>query len=224
MKSSFPKEVLISGRVRVCLDLVKKFSIRGKVVVDIGSSFGWLEKELVKEKPKTLYGIETNKAAVEFAKTNVPGVEFIHGDGTKIPLKDTSVDLLILFDVLEHIPAGSENALLGEINRVLKKGGALLLSTPNQHFLSNLFDVAWFFGHRHYSKQSIYQMLTNSGFNILEFNVRGSIISSLYLTWFYIAKRFFRTNQPRNSFFEKLDDDGYRGTGITDIFLSAEKI
>lgn len=222
--ADYPDQVLISGRVRVCLDLVKKFSVRGKVVVDIGSSFGWLEKELVKEKPKILYGIESNKAAVEFAKTNVPGVEFIHGDGAKIPLKKTSADLLILFDVLEHVPAGSESALLGEINRVLKKGGTLLLSTPNQHFLSNLLDVAWFFGHRHYSKQKIYQMLTNSGFKVLEFNVRGSIISSLYLTWFYIAKRILKTSQPRNSFFEKLDDDGYRKAGITDIFLSAEKI
>lgn len=222
--SDFPKEVLISGRVRVCLDLVKRFSLRGKVVVDIGSSFGWLEKELIKEKPKTLYGIESNKAAVDFARTNVPGVEFIHGDGAKIPLKKSSADLLILFDVLEHVPAGSENTLLGEINRVLKKGGTLLLSTPNQHFLSNLFDVAWYFGHRHYSKETVSKMLAENGFKVAQLETKGSILSSLYLTWFYIAKRILGTNQPRSSFFEKLDDDGYQKTGITDIFLSAIKI
>lgn len=45
-------------------------------------------------------------------------------------LADNSFDTVICFQVIEHIH--NDNKLLSEIKRVLKPGGALLLTTPNQ--------------------------------------------------------------------------------------------
>ena len=47
-----------------------------------------------------------------------------------IPLDAGSADAVLLADVIEHLP-GSPLPLLGEIRRVLKPGGWLVLTTPN---------------------------------------------------------------------------------------------
>lgn len=220
----FPTKVPISGRVRVCLELIKEQNIKNKVVVDIGSSFGWLEKEMVNMEAKKIIGVERDKTAVEFAKKKVKGANFLIGVASSIPLPENIADVVILYDVIEHVPKGTEDQVLSEIKRILKKGGILLFSTPNQHILSNLFDIAWYFGHRHYSKKTVTRMLKGHGFKILTIISKGSIFSSIYLTWFYIAKRIQKTPQPRSTLFEQLDDKGYQGEGITDIFLVAQKI
>ena len=223
MKKYFSKTVPISGRVRVCLDLVKEQNIKGKVILDIGSSFGWLEKEIIKFVPKKLVGVEMDEGAVKFAKKNIKGASFLVGTALDIPLPKNFADLICFFDVLEHVPKGAEFEVLDEITRVLKKGGKLLFSTPNNNLFSNIFDIAWYFGHRHYSKAQVTKLLQNRGFKIEKIMVCGSVLSSLYLTWFYIAKRIFNTPQPRNRLFEWLDDLGYRGNGITDIFIVVQK-
>lgn len=220
----FPKKVLISGRVRTCLNLVLEQNIKNKTIVDIGSSFGWLEKELLRYGPKKVIGIEMNEDAVKFARKNIKESEFIVGDALNLPLKKNFADIAILFDVIEHVPKNSEIQVLNEVNRILKKRGLLLLSTPNNNLFANLFDIAWYFGHRHYFKDEINKILETAGFKVLKIQTRGSIFSSIYLTWFYIFKRLLNTDQPRSKFFEKLDDLGYQGEGITDIFLIAQKI
>lgn len=220
----FPKKVLISGRVGVCVDLVKKQNVRGKVVVDVGSSFGWLDKEIIKLGAGKVIGIEPDVSAVAFAKKDVSRGEFFVGSALNLPVGNNIADLVTFFDVIEHVPPGTEMQALSEISRILKPRGALLLSTPNSNAFSNLFDVAWYFGHRHYSPDHVRTLLERSGFKIEILEVKGSVLSSLYLTWFYIAKRIAGKSQPRNKFLENLDDRGYKGRGLTDIFVVAKKI
>lgn len=52
----------------------------------------------------------------------------MHGDASRLPLADATVDTFCLFDVLEHLE--SPNAALDEAARVLKTEGTLLLHTP----------------------------------------------------------------------------------------------
>jgi SAM-dependent methyltransferase len=55
----------------------------------------------------------------------------------RIPLPDHSVDLVVCQEGIEHIP--DQLSLLTEFNRVLRKGGTLVLTTPNQsHFRARL--------------------------------------------------------------------------------------
>src|SRR5947207_2249900 len=119
----FPKNVLISGRVKICLDLISKENLKNKIVVDIGSSFGWLEKEIAKINPKKLIGIEMDEGAVNFAKKNIKGVDFLVGTALNLPLEEKFADIVILFDVLEHVPKGTEEQVLDEIDRIIKPNG-----------------------------------------------------------------------------------------------------
>lgn len=219
---NFPKTILISGRVRSCLEFVQAEKLSGKIIVDIGSSFGWLEKELIKSRASFI-GIEPNKEAVSFAQKNIDSkVKFKVGSAFDIPLLDKTADMVLFFDVIEHLPKGFEKKALNEINRVLKKSGILLLTTPNSHFLNNILDPAWYFGHRHYRKTKITNLLRRSGFKVLNYQIKGDIFSVIYVLWFYFNKWILKL-KPKNGFLEKLDDKGYQMSGIATIFLKAEK-
>jgi GT2 family glycosyltransferase/SAM-dependent methyltransferase len=55
---------------------------------------------------------------------------FSVGDATLLPFADDSVDVVTLFDVLEHI--ADDGAAISEALRVLRPGGSLLLTTPSE--------------------------------------------------------------------------------------------
>jgi SAM-dependent methyltransferase len=61
-----------------------------------------------------------------------PRVKFICGDATKLPFPDNYFDAVTMFDLLEHVP--DDRAAITEAFRVLKPGGFLLLSTPNENW------------------------------------------------------------------------------------------
>jgi SAM-dependent methyltransferase len=61
-----------------------------------------------------------------------PRVKFICGDATALPFADQSFDAVTMFDVLEHIP--DHEKAIAEVKRVLRPGGFLFVSTPNEHW------------------------------------------------------------------------------------------
>ena len=60
------------------------------------------------------------------------GVRFLGGDATALPFPDASFDAVTMFDVIEHVPADA--VAVREAWRVLRPGGHLLLSTPNENW------------------------------------------------------------------------------------------
>ncbi len=51
------------------------------------------------------------------------------GDAVRLPFKDTTFDLVIATEVIEHVLYPGR--MLDEVRRVLRPGGRLLISTPN---------------------------------------------------------------------------------------------
>jgi ubiquinone/menaquinone biosynthesis C-methylase UbiE len=60
------------------------------------------------------------------------GVRFVCGDATDLPFADETFDVVTMFDLLEHVPDDRQAAR--EAFRVLRPGGFLLLSTPNENW------------------------------------------------------------------------------------------
>lgn len=97
---------------------------RGKVVVDVPCGDGRASHEFMKRgaivKPLDLYP--------EFLKA--PGMCAEYADmSARLPLADESADYLICQEGIEHVQ--DQLGTLQEFNRVLKKGGALLITTPS---------------------------------------------------------------------------------------------
>jgi SAM-dependent methyltransferase len=60
------------------------------------------------------------------------GVRFVCGDATRLDFEAGSFDAITMFDVLEHIP--DHERASAEALRVLRPGGYLLVSAPNEHW------------------------------------------------------------------------------------------
>jgi SAM-dependent methyltransferase len=59
-------------------------------------------------------------------------VRFICGNATNLEFDESTFDAVTMFDVLEHVP--EHERAVAEALRVLKPGGYLLVSTPNEHW------------------------------------------------------------------------------------------
>lgn len=107
-------------------------------ILDAGCSYGYHLKLLNSINPNLdLTGIELSKdASQEAKKLNVAKI-INQSLIDKFQFKDNSFDLIYSLDVVEHLNNKEEfNKFLGEVSRVLKKGGLLIIKTPAMTFTS----------------------------------------------------------------------------------------
>lgn len=86
------------------------------------------------------------------AKYRRPNLEFLRMSASDLGFEDAAFDAVLSFQVIEHIEEDRLEAYLGEIKRVLRKGGTALLSTlnlqknrkPNRPYIKNPFHVKEF--------------------------------------------------------------------------------
>lgn len=69
----------------------------------------------------------------DFAPDAAARVTLMRGDATALQFGDRSFDIVYSYHALEHIPDYTQ--ALGEMERVLKTGGAFCVGTPNRHRL-----------------------------------------------------------------------------------------
>ena len=79
-------------------------------------------------------GLDADPESVKYASRRYtkPDLQFIHGDAHNLPFDDEAFDALVTFEVIEHVEFPEKMA--GELARVLRSGGCLILTTPNCHF------------------------------------------------------------------------------------------
>jgi len=97
-----------------------------------------------------------------------------------LPFRDNCVDVVLLFNVLEHIYNAKE--LIKQVSRVLKRGGSLYLYVPFLiHIHADPFDY-----HR-YTPSSLKKMFNEAGLSLIELNISYGIFKSIVaLTTFII--------------------------------------
>ncbi len=109
--------------------LIKKyFPLKNTLLLEFGCFHGLLSEMINNETRAKCFGIDINvirkkKYLIEY-------------DGEKIPFKNNYFDGIIAFEVVEHLK--DDVKAFSEINRVLKKGGVGIVSTPNKLMISSL--------------------------------------------------------------------------------------
>jgi SAM-dependent methyltransferase len=108
---------------------------KGKDVLDVASGEGY-GTALLGQTAKSAVGIEIDIQSVAHANRSYsrPNVNFIAGDACKIAAQDSSFDIVVSFETLEHIEGQEE--FLAEVRRVLRPDGALIISTPDRDVYS----------------------------------------------------------------------------------------
>jgi SAM-dependent methyltransferase len=136
--AEFTGERLIPGQVDV--DLLNEHLARyafaarlahGKRVLDAGCGAGYGSAELAGQ-AFSVTGADVAAEAVDFARANypLPNLAFEQASCDRLPHRDGCFDLVVAFEVIEHLERWSE--FLQEARRLLAPGGQLIVSTPNK--------------------------------------------------------------------------------------------
>src|SRR4051812_21353563 len=100
-------------------------------VLDLASGAGF-GLQMLRGVGSRVVGLDYDPLALGEVRRLEPASSLVRGDATRLPLGDESVDAVVSFETLEHVP--DAEVMVGEIRRVLAPGGYLVLSTPNRAF------------------------------------------------------------------------------------------
>ncbi|HYM64968.1 MAG TPA: class I SAM-dependent methyltransferase [Candidatus Sulfotelmatobacter sp.] len=121
------KTFFLNSYYSTFLNELKKLEI--KTVLDVGCGEGFILNKLKEEGiGKSWEGIDYSKEAVEIGKKIHPGLSLKQGSIYNSGLADSSFDLVVCTEVLEHLE--DTKKALKEVLRISKK--YVLLSVPNE--------------------------------------------------------------------------------------------
>ena len=90
--------------------------------------------------PANVHGVEVSELRAERARARGWSQARVVPSGEPLPYDNASFDFINMVEVIEHIPGAAVDGCLSELARVLKPGGALLLTTPN-YPIKRVYDV-----------------------------------------------------------------------------------
>lgn len=114
--------------VQQLLDVLDSHDVQPTRTLDIGCGYGRLAPWLADQTRDHYTGVEPNADARQRAEELHPALDLRAGRVQALPLDDDSVDLVVSWTVLQHIPPSEFDAAIREIKRVLRPGGHLLLA------------------------------------------------------------------------------------------------
>jgi SAM-dependent methyltransferase len=98
-------------------------------VLEAGCGEGY-GADLIAGVARRVIGLDYDEATVAHVRARYPQVDMRHGNLASLPLADESVDVVVNFQVIEHL--WDQSQFVAECLRVLRPGGVLLMSTPNR--------------------------------------------------------------------------------------------
>ena len=153
-KKDFSAFLLHANHIKA-YDFVAPFC-KDKMVLDIGCFIGYGETRIFSQ-AKEIIAIDSDDKALDFARRNrqIPNVKFEKVDARGLPFSNETFDIVIAFQLIEHIPPNEVSGFLCEVRRVLKEKGSLFIMTPNRKFRLMPFQMPFNVEH--------YQEFTASG-------------------------------------------------------------
>lgn len=164
----------ILGPVNIADEVLARIG-EGGIVADLGCGTGEL-LPFLKQRADVVIGVDKSPKMLEEARSRLgggtEGIELRIGEMEHLPMRDHEADSAVLSMVLHHLP--SPRDCIGEIARILKKGGRLVIADLEKHG-NELMRTKY--GHRWlgFSSEEMVQLLGDAGFRMDE--VKGVPVS-----------------------------------------------
>lgn len=135
---------------------VRRLGRSGKAA-DIGAAGGG-NTRVLRQCGWQALAVDYSETGVEIARER--GLDAIRADARDLPLQSKEYDLVVAFDVLEHIK--EDHLAAAEIARVLRPGATALIAVPCDMALWSAHDEAS--GHyRRYTRRTLSELVTGAG-------------------------------------------------------------
>jgi len=170
-------------------DLLERIPFEARAILEFGCGEGAFGAALKERQRCSITGIELDPVAASLAARRLDTV--LTGDARDVIYKlKQRFDWIVGGDILEHID--DPWAFLGDLRHVAEPGGHLLLSLPNianwaviDDLLHGRFDYTYLgilcAGHlRHFTRESIQQMLTISGWELISIEPQEKVLTKRY--------------------------------------------
>ena len=96
----------------------------GGAVLDLGCGTGEYTRLFSANR---YVGLDLSLPFVRYASTRLRGFAFLVGDGERLPFPDDRFHRVLVNGVIHHMGDGSADRLLGEVSRVVRPSGAVLI-------------------------------------------------------------------------------------------------
>ncbi len=172
---------------------------------------------MIAEHCRQLESVDINEADVGFAQSSnkeIENIDYRVDSALDLQTKDSSVDLLISVEVLEHV--GQPEVMISEIRRVLKPGGLVIITFPSLHFpftydpinrmlsfftKKKVSQGAYAFGHTYLiGRKEFLRWADQNELEIVEEHRLSSyLIGLLEIYWTGIIQRIFKANSTNHT-------------------------
>lgn len=120
-----------SNEIRRIVKAAKNYGIEicGKSLIELGCNDGTITFGYLDEGASNVIGVDIDESAIKRAQQlhTKPGITFVISTPDKIPLENECADVIISYDVFEHI--SHPITILTDLYRILKPGGQILIGT-----------------------------------------------------------------------------------------------
>lgn len=154
------KLFILSSSERFLHNWISKNMDKNDVILDVGARlFPYTRYQDV----KAIYGIDIPSKSEGYLGWNKKNLKSLRtqknlhpvvASATSIPFPDKKFDKVVMTEVIEHIK--NDEKVIGEVARVLKKNGKLLLTTPNGDEVKNTNPHHF----RHYKQNELKSLLS----------------------------------------------------------------
>jgi 2-polyprenyl-3-methyl-5-hydroxy-6-metoxy-1,4-benzoquinol methylase len=138
-RSKIEKSFLVQEKIRFMFTAqpkckyVQKYLYEKRWIADIGCGVG-IETSFIQRLSNFVAGVDIDLDLLKIAKNHLPSenkVNLLAGDAYHLPFKEKSFDVVVMFDVLEHL--NNPLKVLTYISIILKDEGILILGVPNKY-------------------------------------------------------------------------------------------
>lgn len=151
------------------LRYIRKYKKTGNLL-EVGCGAGLFLK--FAEEYYQTFGLDISKYGLAHAQVNTKDTNLFLGDSHFIPVTDSVFDIIIAFDIVEHLPHPKK--FFTESFRVLKQGGILIIKTPNLESFGYKVKKKDWFGYKDTSHTSLLnptiwkKQIDDAGFDVID--------------------------------------------------------
>jgi SAM-dependent methyltransferase len=200
--------------------------VEGRQVADIACGTGYGTQMLAEAGAKSVLGIDISADAVAFSRQrfSAPNVSYIVSNAQDLTaISDNQFEIVVSFETIEHLP--DVEAYLDEMARILRPGGAFLVSTPDRRIASV---THCFLGHpqnpyhvREYTERELLELLST------RFQIKACYGQGFVQSWLvfwplqFFIKAFCRILGTGRA--SRFRDNLYSNGGSVDVTLKTSR-